>query len=101
MGDKRDIKVFIFPVLVILAFLFSIIGYKQVMGDDFSLIRTIYSTITIFVLENITPDEIRDNPYVIISKFLAAILLGFGIYTLLYNVSCLRSASHIPLKKHF
>ncbi len=95
MRNKRDIKVFIFPVLIFFAFLFSIIGYKQVMGAEFSLPKALYSIITFFAFENIRPEEISSNVFLLIGRYLAAVLLGFGIYSLLYNYI---SAWYVRLK---
>ena len=85
MGNKRDIKVFVFPVLIFFTFLFSIIGYKQELGAEFTWPRVIYSIITCFAFENIRPGEIYNNAFLLVGRYLAAILLGFGVYTLLYG----------------
>jgi len=45
----------------------------------------IYSTLFFFILNNITPDDAINNVYLLIARYLAAIMLGFGIYSLLYK----------------
>jgi 5S rRNA maturation endonuclease (ribonuclease M5) len=85
MGNKRDIRIFIVPILIFFVFLFGIIGYRQLMGSDFSLAGAIYSTLFFFILNNIAPGDATSNVYLLISRYLAALMLGFGIYSLLYK----------------
>ena len=85
MENKRDIKIIIVPVLIFFVFVFSIIGFRQLMGNEFSFLGVFYSTLSFFTLENVKPEEVTINIYILIAKYLAAILLGFGIYNLLYK----------------
>ena len=85
MGNKRDIRIIIVPVLIFFVFVFSIIGFKQLMGNEFSFLGVFYSTLSFFTLENVKPEEVTINIYILIAKYLAAVLLGFGIYNLLYK----------------
>jgi hypothetical protein len=55
------------------------------MGNEFSFLGVFYSTLSFFTLENVKPEEVTVNIYILIAKYLAAILLGFGIYNLLYK----------------
>lgn len=85
MGSKRDIKFFIVPALIFLSFLFGVIGYSQLLGPDFSFSGAIYCTLFYFVLNNVAPGDVTNNLFLLISRYLAAITLGFGIYALLYR----------------
>jgi len=85
MENKRDIKIIIVPILIFFVFVFSIVGFKQLMGNEFSFLGVFYSTLSFFTLENVKPEEVTVNIYILIAKYLAAILLGFGIYNLLYR----------------
>ncbi len=85
MGNKRDIKIFIVPVLICFVFLFGIIGYRELMGPDFSLPGAIYSTLFFFILNNITPSDATANTYLLISRYIAAVVFGLGIYSLVYK----------------
>ena len=79
MENKRDIKIILVPILIFFVFFFSIIG------NEFSLPGVFYSTLSFFTLENVKPEEVTINIYIMIAKYLAAVLLGFGIYNLLYK----------------
>lgn len=85
MENKRDNKIFIVPILIFFTFLFALIGYRQLMGDSFSLPGAVYSTLCLFILNNISPADATDNVYLLIARYLAAIMLGFGIYGLIYK----------------
>lgn len=85
MRNKRDIKVFIVPILIVLVFLFGIIGYKQSLGPDFTWPGAIYCTLFYFVLNNVYHQDVTGNVLLLISRYLAALTLGFGIYSLLYR----------------
>jgi len=85
MQNKRDNRIIIVPILIFLVFLFSIVGFKQIGGDEFSLPGVIYATLSFFTLENMKPEEAINNPFLLIARYLAAALLGFGIYGLLYK----------------
>ena len=85
MENKRDNKIIIVPVVVFFVFVFAIIGYKQLMGPDFSYPTAIYSTLFFFILNNITPQDAANNGWLLIARYLAALILGIGIYNLLYS----------------
>ena len=85
MQNKRDNRIIIVPILIFLVFLFSIIGFKQISGNEFSLPGVIYATLSFFTLENMKPEEAINNPFLLIARYLAAALLGLGIYSLLYK----------------
>ncbi len=85
MGNKRDVKIILVPLLIFLVFLLSIIGYKQLLGNSFTLSGVIYSTLFFFILNNIDPIDATSNIYILIARYLAAVMLGLGIYRLLYK----------------
>ena len=85
MQGRRNIKIFIVPLLICLVFLFGIVGYRQLMGDGFSLPGAIYSTLFFFILNNVDPAEATSNTYLLISRYLAAVVFGMGIYSLVYG----------------
>ena len=85
MENKRDNRIIIVPILIFLVFLFSIIGFRQISGNEFSIPGVIYATLSFFTLENMRPEEATNNVYLLIARYLAAAMLGLGIYTLLYN----------------
>jgi len=88
MNDKRDNKILIVPILIVLVFLFSVIGFMQLDAHDhveFSLPGVLYATLSFFTLENMKPEEAINNPYLLIARYLAALMLGLGIYSLLYK----------------
>jgi len=85
MGNKRDIKIILAPILIFLVFLLSIIGFRQLLGSSFSLPGAIYSTLFFFILNNVDPHDVTSNIYLLIARYLAAIMFGYGIYSLLYK----------------
>jgi len=85
MESKKDNKIIIVPILIVLVFIFSIIGYRQVSGNEFSWPGVIYATLSYFTLENMKPEEATNNIYLLIAKYLAAAILGLGIYNLMYK----------------
>jgi len=85
MENKRDSKFIIVPILVFLVFVFALIGYKQLMGPGFSYSVAIYSTLYFFILNNITPQDAGNNGWLLLARYLAALLLGVSIYNLVYS----------------
>src|ERR1700761_8065728 len=85
MESKKDNRIIIIPILIVLVFLCSIIGFKQISGHEFSLPGVIYATLSFFTLENMKPEEATNNIYLLIARYLAAAILGLGVYTLLYK----------------
>ena len=82
MSNKRDIRIFIVPIIVFFVFLFGIIGYAQ--SSEFSLSTAVYRILFFFILNNINSADIGNN-WLLVSRYLAAVLLGFGVYSLLYK----------------
>src|SRR4051812_8539073 len=82
---RRDVKIIVVPILIFLVFLFGITGYRQVAGPEFSLAGAIYSTLFFFILNNISLADATSNIYLLIARYLAAAMLGFGLYSLLYR----------------
>jgi hypothetical protein len=88
MENKRDNKIIIVPIMIFLVFAFSIIGFNQLEhehGKEFSLIGVIYATLSFFTLENMRPEEVTENVYLLLSKYLAAAVFGYGLYSLFYQ----------------
>lgn len=85
MDNKRDFKIVVVPILIFFVFVFSFIGFKEMMGHEFSFWGVFYSTLSYFTLENVKPEEVTVNVYITIAKYIAALLLGLGIYNLLYK----------------
>ncbi|MCW3121666.1 MAG: hypothetical protein JWQ38_1158 [Flavipsychrobacter sp.] len=85
MQNKRDNKIIIVPILIFLVFIFSIIGFSQLSGNEFSWPGVIYATLSFFTLENVKPEEVINNPFLMIARYLAAAILGLGIYSLFYK----------------
>ncbi|MCD6010515.1 MAG: hypothetical protein K0Q79_377 [Flavipsychrobacter sp.] len=100
MGNGRNIRVFIIPIVICLVFLFGIMGYQQLLGPDFSLPGAIYSTLFFFILNNIDPADATSNVYLLISRYLAAIIFGLGIYSLVYK-HLLRQFIRLKIKYTF
>ena len=84
MENKTGLKAIIVPVMIGMIFVLSIIGFREEMGHEFSLAAAFYATLTFFTLDNMKPEEVLSNKYLFIAKYLAAFLLGFGIYNLVY-----------------
>ena len=100
MNGKRDIKIILVPILIFFVFLFGITGYKELLGPDFSLPGAIYSTLFFFILNNINPADATNNIYLLVARYLAAIMLGFGIYSLLYR-HLYRQFSRLKIKYRY
>src|SRR5690606_30152314 len=83
--NKRNNKAIIVPIIIFFVFLFALIGYKQLMGVNFSFLSAIYSTLFFFILNNVDPYEAGNNAWLLLSRYLAALTLGLGIYNLLYS----------------
>lgn len=100
MGNGRNIKVFIIPIVICLVFLFGIVGYHQLMGPDFSLPKAFYSTLFFFILNSVDLTDANNNVYLLISRYLAAIVFGLGIYSLVYK-HLLRQFIRLKIKYTF
>jgi Trk K+ transport system NAD-binding subunit len=83
MENKRENKIIVVPVTIVLVFIFSYIGCKQLYPEA-TIAGIFYSTLSFFTLENVKPEEVTVNFYITIAKYLAALLLGIGIYNLVY-----------------
>jgi hypothetical protein len=55
------------------------------MGVNFPLPGAIFSTLFFIILNNISPYEAVGNWYLVVARYLAALMLGFAIYSLLYK----------------
>lgn len=81
--NPNKLKLFFLPVLVIAVFFFSFLGFHETLNDEFSFWGALYATIASFLMEETDPTVTNQN--LIIAKFLAAILVGYGAFTLIYK----------------
>jgi hypothetical protein len=80
----KNIKPFVVPALIVLVFVFSIIGDYQRLGSQFNLLGTIYGTFTYFLLAEVNITEAVKSPFLLLARYLAALVLVIGVYSLLY-----------------
>ena len=76
----------LFPVIVILVFVFSIIGHQIEMahtGHHFHLLGVIYATICFFLMHHVDP--IPPNNYILFAQYLAALLICTSIFALVFE----------------
>lgn len=81
MNIKR-VKPFIFPVLIVSVFLFAFIGFSNELGRDFNFWGVLYTIFNYFIMNDADPVQVAGNPFILIAKYLAAILVGYGIFSL-------------------
>ncbi|SJZ92702.1 NAD-binding protein [Sediminibacterium ginsengisoli] len=81
----KKVRPFIFPVLIVLVFAFSIAGFHQSLGDKFNFWGVLFAIFNFFIMNDADPVEVSDNIYILIAKYLAAVLVGFGLFSLSYN----------------
>jgi hypothetical protein len=79
----EKIKFVLIFLTALLVFVFGILGFKEITGDDFNIFGAIYSTIILFLLG--TPDPIPGSTFLLIAKSLGLILFGFGALSLVFD----------------
>ena len=79
----EKIKFVLIFLTALLVFVFGILGFKEITGDDFNIFGAIYSTFILFLLG--TPDPIPGSTFLLIAKSLALILFGFGALSLVFD----------------
>lgn len=84
MNFKR-VKPFIFPVLIISVFLFAIIGFKEDLGDKFNFWGVLFAIVNYFIMGDADPLEVSGNPFLLVAKYLAAVLVGYGLFSLSFK----------------
>lgn len=83
--NLKKIEPFVFPVLIVLVFFFSIIGFKQELGDQFHLPGVLFAILNFFIMNDADPVEVSGNTYILIAKYLAAVLVGLGLFSLSFK----------------
>jgi hypothetical protein len=68
---------------VVLVFVFGVLGFRETTGADFSFFGAVYSTICMFLMGNADPAPA--SLYLIIAQYLAAILFGLGVFSLVFG----------------
>ena len=79
----EKIKFVLIFLTALLVFVYGILGFKEITGDDFNIFGPIYSTIILFLLG--TPDPIPGSTFLLIAKSFALILFGFGALSLVFD----------------
>ena len=62
----EKIKFVLIFLTALLVFVFGILGFKEITGDDFNIFGAIYSTFILFLLG--TPDPIPGSTFLLIAK---------------------------------
>jgi len=84
MNLKR-VKPFIFPVLIISVFLFAIIGFREDLGEKFNFWGVLFAIFNYFIMNDADPVEVSGNPFLLVAKYLAAVLVGYGLFSLSFR----------------
>ena len=79
----EKIKFVLIFLTALLVFVFGILGFKEITGNDFNIFGAINSTIILFLLG--TPDPIPGSTFLLIAKSLALILFGLGALSLVFD----------------
>ncbi|HEX7691021.1 MAG TPA: NAD-binding protein [Sediminibacterium sp.] len=83
--NLRKIRPFIYPLLILLVFVFSIIGYYQTLDKDFNLLGVIFAIFNFFIMNDADPTAVASNGFLMAAKYLAAFLVGVSLFTLSYK----------------
>lgn len=84
MNLKR-VKPFIFPILIISVFLFAVIGFKTDLGEKFNFWGVLFTIFNYFIMNDADPLEVSGNPFLLVAKYLAASLVGYGLFSLSFR----------------
>ncbi len=84
MNFKR-VKPFIFPVLIISVFIFAILGFRVDLGEKFNFWGVLFTIFNYFIMNDADPVEVSGNPFLLIAKYLAAVLVGYGLFSLSFR----------------
>jgi Trk K+ transport system NAD-binding subunit len=82
-GKLEKVKFILIFLSVVLVFVFGLLGFQEANGDDFSFFGAIYATITMFLMGNADPSP--DSIYLYLAQYLAAILFGLGVFSLVFD----------------
>jgi len=80
----KKLKPLFIPALVVVIFVLSVTGYKQHSGDHFDFWAAVYATIASFLMHHVAP-EAEHGYLVLIAQYLAALILGLGLFSLIYD----------------
>ncbi len=83
--NLRKIKPFLYPLLIVLVFAFSIIGYYQTLGQEFNFLGVIFAIFNFFIMNDADPTSVSSNGFIMAAKYLAAFLVGVSLFTLSYK----------------
>lgn len=81
----KKVRPFIFPVLIISVFVFAFIGFWKDMGKEFNFWGVLFTIFNYFIMNDADPKEVSSNIFLLVAKYLAAILVGFGLFTLSFR----------------
>lgn len=84
MNFKR-VKPFIFPVLIVSVFIFAILGFRADLGEKFNFWGVLFTIFNYFIMNDADPVEVSGNPFLLIAKYLAAVLVGYGLFSLSFR----------------
>jgi hypothetical protein len=84
MNFKR-VKPFIFPVLIVSVFLFAVIGFREDLGEKFHFWGVLFTIFNYFIMNDADPLEVSGNPFLLAAKYLAAVLVGYGLFSLSFK----------------
>ncbi|MES2004846.1 MAG: NAD-binding protein [Bacteroidota bacterium] len=81
----RKIRPFLYPLLIALVFVFSIIGYYQTLGKTFNFWGVLFAIFNFFIMNDADPTQVAGNGFILAAKYIAAILVGVSLFTLSYK----------------
>ncbi|MES2373034.1 MAG: NAD-binding protein [Bacteroidota bacterium] len=81
----RKVRPFIYPLLITLVFVFSMIGYYQTLGKDFTFWGVLFAIFNFFIMNDADPTSVASNGFILAAKYVAAVLVGVSLFTLSYK----------------
>ena len=81
----RKLYPFVYPVLIVLVFAFAIIGYREILGNEFDLWAVLLTVVNFFFLNDVDTHQLSVNPYILIAKYLATLLVAIGLFSISYK----------------
>lgn len=81
----RKIRPFLYPILIALVFVLSIVGFYQTLGGDFNFWGVIFAIFNFFIMNDADPTQVSSNGFILAAKYLAAFLVGVSLFTISYK----------------
>ena len=83
--NYKQVKPFIFPILIVSVFVFALIGFREDLGEKFHFWGVLFAIFNYFIMNDADPLEVSGNPFLLAAKYLAAILVGYGLFSLSFK----------------